>query len=411
VNRDRTAGRKRAEILALLHAAEHHVATTGEAAEQHLAALHTLSSQAPDADHDPAAIATEEAISMVRNAYEGGWQPLDLVHVARWRGSRAAGPWIGRAVLAEAERARARLRAPARWVDQLDQLAGDGGVFGITDSDEWSAALSALAVLHSLPTVELITPPPSTWDRPETRIAFSSLNTGRPEDKMLARIRSLLAKAESTEFPAEADAFTAKAQDLMTRHAIDEAVVRAEHRHTSRVGAIRVILEPPYTKEKAVILHVVAKANHARAVWNDWANFVTLIGVAQDVDHVEMLFTSLLVQATRAMTATGEEAATRSIGYRKSFLSGYAVRLGDRLAESAHRAEDSYGGDILPVLAAQDEAVRAEVERLFPSLRRNERGAGRFDARGWSAGQQAAEDAVLPGGQLRGTDENRETAD
>ena len=44
-------------------------------------------------------------------------------------------------------------------------------------------------------------------------------------DAVLARIRQLLAKAESTTFEAEALAFTAKAQELMTRHAIDAALV------------------------------------------------------------------------------------------------------------------------------------------------------------------------------------------
>ena len=37
---------------------------------------------------------------------------------------------------------------------------------------------------------------------------------------MLERVRALLAKAESTTFPEEADALTAKAQQLMTRHAL-----------------------------------------------------------------------------------------------------------------------------------------------------------------------------------------------
>lgn len=404
MNRQAASSRTRAEIRALIQAAERTLATTGQTGERQVAALVALSRDAVDPQHDPAELVIDDVMTMVRNAYEGGWQPSDLVHVARWRGSRAAGPWIGHAILAEAERADAFTRAPRRWTEQLEQIDRVGPL-AIDGPDGWEAALSTLVMLHSLPTVEVIAPTPSMWDSPEVRIDLR-VDSNRPEDKMLARVRSLLAKAESTEYPAEAEAFTAKAQDLMTRHAIDEALVRAEHHTSTRVAAIRVILEPPYTKEKAVILHVVAKANHSRAVWNDWANFVTLIGVEDDIDHVEMLFTSLLVQATRAMISQGEEAGARarSIGYRKSFLNGYAVRLGDRLAEAAQEAEESYGGSLLPVLAAQDEAVRNEVERLFPRLRRSDRGASSFDARGWTAGQQAADAAVLPTGQL-GTSE------
>ena len=44
-------------------------------------------------------------------------------------------------------------------------------------------------------------------------------------DSRLITIRNLLAKAEATSFPAEAEAFTAKASELMARYAIDEAML------------------------------------------------------------------------------------------------------------------------------------------------------------------------------------------
>ena len=43
-------------------------------------------------------------------------------------------------------------------------------------------------------------------------------------DSRLATIRGLLAKAEATEFAAEAEAFTAKASELMARYSLDEAM-------------------------------------------------------------------------------------------------------------------------------------------------------------------------------------------
>ncbi len=397
-----------AEVQALIGAAERAAVTSDEESlARFVPALHALSRHPSDPTTDPAIIVAGETLAMVQKAYEGGWQPLDLVHVARWKGSRASGAWIGRAIMREAERSKAREKAPERWTEQLDLVAAElpadspeAPLRPATEA-EWRGVLDCLGVLHGLPTVEVILPTPSMWDRPETQIRFR-IDAGRPEDKMLVRIRSLLAKAESTEFPPEADALTAKAQDLMTRHAIDEALVRADHAGSTRVAATRIVLEPPYTKEKAILLHVVAKANHSKAIWNDWAEFVTVIGVPTDLDHVDMLFTSLLVQATRAMTVAGEAAGpeSRSIGFRKSFLNGYAVALGDRLHQAAHVAEESYGGSLLPVLAAQEEAIREEVDRLFPRLRPGRQGATSFDARGWTAGQAAADAAVLPTGEL-----------
>ena len=48
-----------------------------------------------------------------------------------------------------------------------------------------------------------------------------------PDRRVLDRVRGLLTKAESTEFPAEAEALTAKAQELMARHSIEQAMVEA----------------------------------------------------------------------------------------------------------------------------------------------------------------------------------------
>ena len=50
------------------------------------------------------------------------------------------------------------------------------------------------------------------------------------EPRILDKVRALLAKAESTEFPEEAEAYTAKAQELMARHRIDRAVLGATGR-------------------------------------------------------------------------------------------------------------------------------------------------------------------------------------
>ena len=218
---------------------------------------------------------------------------------------------------------------------------------------------------------------------------------------MLTKIRALLAKAESTEFPAEAEAFTAKAQDLMTHHAIDEALLADQTGESIEVQGIRVLIHHPYGLEKASLLDVIARANRTRAIWSDFASCVTLVGVPTDVAQVDMLFTSTLVQATRAMTQAGRDShgEDRSSSFRKAFLSAYAVRIGERLAHSTDQATQTYGSDLLPVLQHQAEAVDGEFDRLFPHV--TTRGGRRsFDARGWNAGTRAADAAVLPAAEV-----------
>ena len=135
-----------------------------------------------------------------------------------------------------------------------------------------------------------------------------------------------------------------------------------------------------------ILLDAVARANRCEAVWNEALGFSTVVGFEADLEVVELLHTSLLVQATTAMTKA--EAAQRKGGrkrtktFRQSFLAAYAHRIGDRLAAVAEaqvaeaRAADAEAGggggaggpdqDLLPVLAARDVAVHDEFSRMFP---------------------------------------------
>ena len=100
-------------------------------------------------------------------------------------------------------------------------------------------------------------------------------------------------------------------------------------------------MDAPYETAKAILLDAVASANHCRAVWNSELGFSTVVGFEGDLEAVELLYTSLLVQGTAAMTKA--EAAQRAGGrkrtktFRQSFLLAYAGRLGDLLAVDGPR--------------------------------------------------------------------------
>jgi hypothetical protein len=53
------------------------------------------------------------------------------------------------------------------------------------------------------------------------------------EEKIIDRIRGLLAKAESTDFNEEDEAFLDKATELMARHRITEALLKARNEQTT----------------------------------------------------------------------------------------------------------------------------------------------------------------------------------
>ncbi len=175
-------------------------------------------------------------------------------------------------------------------------------------------------MLLRLPAIEPAGPPPGAAADPHRPPAAD-------EPRMLTRIRALLAKAEATGFPEEAEALTTKAQELMARHTIDEALLAARTHSRETPGACRIGVEPPYEGAKAVLLDAVASANRCRAVWNEDLGFSTVVGFEPDLDAVELLFTSLLVQGTTAMTRS--EAGQRAGGRKRTkTFSGWGTRNG-----------------------------------------------------------------------------------
>jgi len=188
-------------------------------------------------------------------------------------------------------------------------------------------------------------------------------------------VRALLAKAESTPFEAEAEACTAKAQELMTRHALWHALLDHDHAPTTGPEMRRLDLDKPYISAKAFLLGSVASANRCRVVWSREQAVGTVFGYPADLDAVELLFTSLLIQVTQAAARAGPlrdaTGTTRTRSFRRSFILGFAKRVGERLrlaTEETARDVAAAGGEdrLLPVLAQRSDLVDDLARATFP---------------------------------------------
>ncbi|MFE4965431.1 DUF2786 domain-containing protein [Streptomyces sp. NPDC056660] len=320
----------------------------------------------------------------VAAAWRRGWQPADVVRLVR---RELDDPHVRLAAgLIRAQAPDDRSRGP-RWRAQLDALPDGHARVG----DRFSHATAVLELYRLLLRLPALEPLDESGPRTDPH---------RPESRMLTRIRALLAKAEATGYPEEAEALSAKAQELMARHSVDEALLAAGAPAPDAPGACRIGVEPPYEQAKAVLLDAVATANHCRAVWNEPLAFSTVVGFEADLEAVELLYTSLLVQATHAMTKA--EAAQRAGGrkrtktFRQSFLAAYAHRVGDRLAAAARAAVTGTEApqDLLPVLATRELAVTDHMERMFPEATTT-RLRGVTDEAGWTEGTRAADRAQV----------------
>ncbi|MER5932702.1 DUF2786 domain-containing protein [Streptomyces sp. NPDC002054] len=338
----------------------------------------------------------------IRQAWERGWQPADLLRLVRRDLEERQLRITGDLIAAEARR---YARLPARWPEAEVWWGADteyaGQLAQRERTDRFTLATAVLEVLRlliRLPSIEPVGPIPG--DPAEV------LEAAHIEPRMLARIRALLAKAEATTYPEEAEALSAKAQELMARHTVDEALLAERGGAPGQTpGACRIGVEPPYEEAKAVLLDAVATANRCRAVWNGAFEFSTVVGFESDLEAVELLYTSLLVQGTAAMTRA--EAGQRAGGrkrtktFRQSFLLAYASRLGHRLAETAeHAAAEAGGSDNLPALVARDVAVGARAEEMFPQTTTT-RLRGATDHAGWTDGTAAADAAMVHRGRGR----------
>lgn len=173
------------------------------------------------------------------------------------------------------------------------------------------------------------------------------------QEKWLDKVEKLLAKANRAGTPEEAEAFYTKAQELMVRWSIDEAMLQkagksqdelvTEHVEMKRSGLFKTYVR---------LWSEIAKANDVKILMyspGDWrVPGVDLIGWKSDVDKVKMLYASFMIQSQRERNKSipdymrqGERWSNSAevARWRKSFQIGYASRIGRRLREAKARTQ------------------------------------------------------------------------
>ncbi|MCP2327428.1 hypothetical protein HDA40_005935 [Hamadaea flava] len=359
--------------------------------------------------------------------WQRGWQPFELHRSVKKALTEEHARLAGAAMLAQT-RAYAPATVDERWQAQLAQItakprsaaspgkaADPGGPGKAAGPDEPAnpgddanrdgavgqadpqLVIQTIWHLRRLPGLPFQGPLPG-----EARPQHVSPKT--VDQKMLDRVRALLAKAESTTFPEEAEAYTAKAQELMTRHSIDFALLMARTGGKDEPAVRRIPIDNPYEAAKTLLLQAVAEANGCRSVWMEYYGFATVTGFPGDLDSVELLFTSLLVQAVAAMTQSGPKqdrfGRNNTRSFRLAFLTAYAQRIGERLRGATETAvsetiRDVGESTLLPVLKARSEEVAAKFQELFPALKT--RSITVSNRQGWAEGRAAADRADLHG--------------
>lgn len=234
-------------------------------------------------------------------------------------------------------------------------------------------------------------------------------------------VRKLLTKAERAATSAECETYTAKAVELMARHGIDEALLAAAQPDRDGVGTCTIAMDDPYSAGKARLLAWTAAALRCRSVLHTRpggrVEKVTVLGFAADRERVEVLYTSLLLQATTQLARQRPLWADESVAaYRRSWLYGFGQECHRRLLAAERAAAgapipaqrsgaDGTGSAGMPsaasvelVLARRDDAVDRAFAAAYPHLQQARRAS--LSGSGLRAGVAAGRRADLGGRRL-----------
>jgi hypothetical protein len=225
----------------------------------------------------------------------------------------------------------------------------------------------------------------------------------------LGKIRALLDKAERTaeEFPDEAEALMAKAIELMERYRISEAMIADAAPLQDRGKLVEVSISVgsgPYANARITLANAIAQNNSVVLLQTTGyrGKSIHLNGYETDVALTEMLYTSLLVQATRALdnpeTLARKPQGVHGTAFKRAFLIGFADRIATRLREASTVAAGAYQGtgrSVALVLADRSKDAQDFVFNRYGRLRSARPIAPLASYTGAAAGADAADVADI----------------
>ena len=206
-------------------------------------------------------------------------------------------------------------------------------------------------------------------------------------DPLLDRVRKLLAKAEAQGVtPAEAQALTAKAAELMAKYGLDRALLAADRPETDRPANRVVDIDNPWAREKAHLLCGLAAAMRCQCILlpatADGAgrkpgSRVHIFGFTSDIERTDVLYTSVLLQMWHGLAGARVPDWTSSPrAWRRSWLLGFATAViaKVRAAEcgviaAATTRPGSAAQRTALVLSDRTLIVRRQVAQAYPVTR------------------------------------------
>ncbi|MFE0177644.1 DUF2786 domain-containing protein [Streptomyces sp. NPDC059002] len=228
-------------------------------------------------------------------------------------------------------------------------------------------------------------------------------NTATANPK-LATIRALLAKAEDPSTPeAEAELARKRAFEMMAKYGVEQAMLN-DGNPTSDASADRqIVLDNPWAMERVRLINRIARALGCQLIHlgrdgGGPARRVHIFGYESDLQRVELLYTSLLLQMNSGLAAQYVPVSSGARAWRRSWLLGFIDRVGRRIEEAERGAQEearsetsATGRSTALVLADRKAVVERSYRDAYPRARKggSTTMTGNGFGAGWTAGGRA----------------------
>ena len=190
------------------------------------------------------------------------------------------------------------------------------------------------------------------------------------QERVIDKIRGLMAKAESSEFEEERNAFLDKATELMAKHRVDMAMLQLAGNKADDPVETRLITLTYQHIPKQGLLAGTCTLFDIHAIRSGKKN-VSLIGHKSDLDMYETLFVGLELQLDRELTEVQGDYNTATKSVRSAFAKGWVSRVCSRMNDHYSRQQEeavSSSGQsesVALVLASREETVSAKYQELY----------------------------------------------
>lgn len=203
-----------------------------------------------------------------------------------------------------------------------------------------------------------------------------------PDNDLIQKIQKMLALAEGATNPNEAAAAAAKATELLQRHNLDMAAVRAATHQQAAIGEVEFDLDGDEGRKLwlTLLADAVAKANYCYPLYT--RRIVIFIGAQDQLAAVCFIFSNLYHRLKEMAEAEGRNydalfkkangfSAARAQGnfnlrfFKRKFLEGAAIAIELRLRTQRQTFEAQ---DARALVLVRDADVQTYLAREYPDV-------------------------------------------